>query len=279
MLQSNPPRALSGNKKPKKKSMSSEKASKVKLDGHENEGGLSSTLGNNASVIPGQGKTDVKYFDKNLSAKKKCIRIQFSLYAIDSKYWTESDISEYCKDCCKIFPENFDDYLNNKDKFKEELKIPISKLYEVLKKKENLKEYLKHIILNVDEIDYITMLNDNNIHEIYDSNEFIDILIDNIIVETSKCRKKGDTEKNKVLFKINVQKNTKKGIKMNSVNLIENEIRCSSKGHYKEWLCVCNRNRLLKLLNDKINEKEITHDGKIMLMGKSITNFKNISNN
>jgi len=39
MLQSNPPRALSGNKKPKKKSMSSEKASKVKLDGHENEGG------------------------------------------------------------------------------------------------------------------------------------------------------------------------------------------------------------------------------------------------
>jgi len=201
------------------------------------------------------------------------------LYAIDSKYWTESDISEYCKDCCKIFPENFYDYLNNKDKFKEELKIPISKLYEVLKKKENLKEYLKHIILNVDEIDYITMLNDNNIHEIYDSNEFIDILIDNIIVETSKCRKKGDTEKNKVLFKINVQKNTKKGIKMNSVNLIENEIRCSSKGHYKEWLCVCNRNRLLKLLNDKINEKEITHDGKIMLMGKSITNFKNISNN
>ena len=96
---------LTGNEKPKKKSMSSEKASKVKKDGHKNEDDLSSILGNNASVIPGQGKTDVKYFDKNLSAKKKCKRIQFSLYSLDSKYWTESDISEYCKDCCKIFPE------------------------------------------------------------------------------------------------------------------------------------------------------------------------------
>ncbi|NCA22808.1 MAG: hypothetical protein EBS86_16960, partial [Crocinitomicaceae bacterium] len=63
----------------------------------------------------------------------------------------------------------------------------------------------------------------------------IDLLTDNLVVENSKAIKAHDYANQKVILK-------------NIHNVIELEIRNSSAGHYREFLCVCNRDKLMKML-------------------------------
>ena len=75
---------------PKKKAMSSEKASQVKKDGHKNEDDFSILVG--GKKITGTGKTDCILNDKHYSLKQICKRIQFGLYNINSEYWKKEEI-------------------------------------------------------------------------------------------------------------------------------------------------------------------------------------------
>jgi len=111
----------------------------------------------------------------------------------------------------------------------------------LLENNENLKHLLNFFIRNYT-IDYIGFEFVRH-HKIYDAIAFIDYLSKNLIVENSKKRKTGEYDNQKVILKASL--NGKK-----PVNIIELEIRNSSAQHYCEFLCVCNREKLVKLISN-----------------------------
>jgi hypothetical protein len=224
---------------PRKKAMSSEKASQVKKDGHKNEDDFSLLVG--GKKITGTGKKDCLLNDKQYSLKKICKRIQFSLYTKDSNYWEKTDkIHKACLECLNIYPSSFEEYTADKHNIKLKLAECMLNLKTLLKNNENLKHLLNFFIRNYT-IDYIGFEFTTH-HKIYDAIALIDYLSENLIVENSKKRKNGEYDNQKVILKASF--NGKK-----PVNIIELEIRNSSATHYCEFLCVCNRDKLVELIS------------------------------
>lgn len=256
----------------KKKAMSSEKASKVKKEGHSNETDFSLMIPG-SEVLEGTGKVDVQYKNYSFSLKKECKRIQMALYSLESKNWLETSPSAMlCKDCLTIYPKNFEEYVNEKQHYKELLREKMVNLKNHLCLKENLREYLNLIIFKNGEVHFLVM-KDKGLQYIYESSEVLDVLLNNVEVFNSSALKKGDIPEQKVVIK-SKQTNTSGGIKW--VNLIEIEVRNSSKGHYAQMLCVCNRDILFSLLNKNI-EKTNQYE-KIVLFGKSNILYEEIQN-
>lgn len=230
----------------KKKAMSSDKASKVKKDGHTNEDDFAKLLPGSI-VVPGTGKTDIEYKGYSFSLKKECKRIQMALYSIKSKNWINtSESAGKCKECLKIYPEKYEDYLIKKDEYKELLREKMVNLKEHLSVKENLYEFLNLIIFKNGDVDFLVM-KDKNLQYIYHSTDVLKILLDNVEISNSQALKVGNVPEQKVIIKSQNKKNK-------LTNLIEIEIRNSSKQHYAQMLCVCNRDNLFELLNNNIEE-------------------------
>jgi hypothetical protein len=247
----------------KKKAMSSEKASVVKKAGHANETDFAALIG--GSVVPGRGKGDVVKNGTLFSLKKVCKRIQVALYSKNSKNWVESSPSAMiCKDVLTIYPETFDDYKASKDHFKSLLRPKMIAFKEHLSEPINLKKYLSLVFTHSGEVEFLVM-KDGNKQYVFDAAEAIDTIVSCAQIANSKARKAGDTPEQKVLVTI-----PKGGI---FINLLELEIRNSSKGHYAEFLCVCNRDPLLQLLQDSIKEEVVFFDC-IVVRGKAVQNFE-----
>jgi hypothetical protein len=223
----------------KKKAMTSEKASQVKKGGHKNEDNFSILDGGKKNT--GTGKTDYIKDNKQYSLKQICQRIQFALYTKNSNYWKKEDkIQKACLDCLDVYPSTFQNYTDNKHNIKINLGKHMLILKTLLENKENLKELLNFFIRN-DEIDYIGF-EFTTCHKIYDAIAFTDYLSKNLIVENSKKRRNGEYDNQKVILKASLDGKL-------SVNIIELEIRNSSEKHYREFLCVCNRDKLVKLIS------------------------------
>jgi len=215
----------------KKRAMTSVKASEVKLAGHKNEVDFAELVG--GSRVPGTGKADCIWNDQKYSIKKVCKRIQFALYKQTSTYWNTTSASLACLQCLGALPDTYEKYQESKHESKLKLAEAMKHLKEVLEDKSNLRDLLDLFIRN-GEIHGIVM-EDTCEYKIYDAKEVIDLLTDNLVVENSKAIKAHDYANQKVILK-------------NIHNVIELEIRNSSAGHYREFLCVCNRDKLMKML-------------------------------
>jgi hypothetical protein len=247
----------------KKKAMTSEKASIVKKDGHINETDFATLIG--GQVIPGQGKTDVSKNGFNFSLKKICHRIQVALYSRNSKNWSESSQSSLiCKNILTLYPETFHEYQENKNHFKNLLRERMIAFKDHLSQVNNLKEYLTLVFTNSGEVHFIVM-KDGDKQYVFDANEAIDAIVNAARIVNSTARKKGDTPEQKVL--VTIPKNN------NYRNLLELEIRNSSNGHYAEFLCVCNRDRLFEHLKKTITEEAVYKDV-LVIRGKAIQDFQ-----
>lgn len=249
----------------KKKAMSSEKASFVKKAGHINETEFALIIG--GQVISGQGKPDVVKNDFYFSLKKVCKRIQVANYCRTSKSWVESSPSAMiCKDILTIYPESFDDYKVNKHQIKTMLRPKMIAFKEHLSEPANLAEYLSLVFTKSGKVQFIVM-KEGTKHYIFDSAEAIDIIVESAIIINSRARKAGDTHEQKVL--ITIPNGKGKGYQ----NLLELEIRNSSKGHYASFQCGCNRDPLLRLLKSSIVEEAIFKDN-LVVRGKAIQDFE-----
>jgi hypothetical protein len=245
----------------KKKAMSSEKASKVKTDGHTNEDDFAKLIPGSA-VIKGTGKTDVQYKSFNFSLKKICKRIQMALYTQNSKNWLESSpSSQACKRCLEIYPKTFEEYKANKTYYKDLLREKMIQLKDHLSVLENLREYLSLIMFKNEEVNFLVM-KDKEQQYIYYFEDVLNTLLENVEVFNSKALKAGDVPEQKVIIKCRNEKNVLS-------NLFEIEVRNSSDQHYAEMLCVCNRDKLFELLNSHLKEEKIVKNS-IVLRGKAI---------
>jgi hypothetical protein len=238
--------------RPKKKSMSSEQASFVKKDGHQNEQEFGQLLAGSV-VKTGREKADIEYNGYTFSLKKMCKRIQFALYSRKSSNWlTDTESFRLCKECLDIYPETYDMYKKNKTFYKENLREKIIALKNYLSSNtEHLREFLSWIMFK-NNVDFL-VLKDHTQHYIYYSKQVVDTLVEYVQITTSQVVKRNDYPDQKVLLKC---ENKNKKI----TNLIEIEIRNSTPQHFARLLCVCNRDVLFYLLQEKIKVEQTLVD-------------------
>lgn len=240
-----------------KHAMTSKEASEKKIRGHKVEEDVAKCFG--GDVARGRDKVDVIIHNKKCSVKKISKRLQLTLLSIHSKCMVKNKICRLLQECQYSFPENRTDYTKNKVKYKKLLQKPMTKLKDYLQDKENLKNYLKFVFTNLEDGFLLIIEYSDHSYYIFDMDEVIDKLTENIIVINSRARSYCDMDSQKVIFKIKI------GDKL--INLVDNEIRNSGKNHYREFLAVCNSEKLIYfLLNNLPKNRSIKHG---ILFGKA----------
>ncbi|WDU82382.1 hypothetical protein [Caloramator sp. Dgby_cultured_2] len=125
----------------KKKAMTSEKASKVKRQGHEDAREFAGVLGIAQEFIyEPQAKRDVVdtegYAYSVKSGEKKWQIFLYGKSRFESDYdFNASPLGDLFLECINCFPESYDEYKKNKLKCKENLKKPMRRLCEELSKR------------------------------------------------------------------------------------------------------------------------------------------------
>jgi len=216
----------------KKRAMTSEKASIVKKQGHKNQDRFAEIM-NGIKSDDHTGKIDVRIQEKTYSLKKECKRIQFALYTISSRRWRNmSNMTEMCKLCLSILPTKFYEYKQDIQRYKKLLGEKMECLKESCQDKSKLKELLEIFIRGrSNEVQYV-VFNFKGEDYIFQADEMIDKLVQNTNVSTSSKKSIVSEDAQKVIIR-------------DKCNIIEMEIRKSSESHYREFLCVANRDKFI----------------------------------
>jgi len=251
---------------PKKKAMTSEKASFVKKRGHTNAREFAELLGIG------------KEFKRDPKAKKDVIDLEGYSYSVKSgeKKWQiflygekrfkedygfqamngMADLSLACINC---FPLQRGKYLENKKLYKEKLKEPMRKLCEKLKEKRLLGAFLDKSLFNSGEVDFFVIKDNSNYH-VFWGRDVVEILTKDFEVNNSKARIKGQFDDQKVIFKVARR------------TYGEIEIRNDSEIHYREVKFWLDRNLIFNFLKSEI--KLLKKNKRIILYGNAIKKLK-----
>lgn len=257
-----------------KRAMSSQKASAVKLAGHAKEREFAHLIGLGSSYQNDKkAKKDVIDHNGDGHSIKSGDWWQIFLYSIsriqnDYGFLAMNGMGQLILDCLNVFPQNFDDYKANKQKYKNLLKIPMTKLCEKLQDKNRLKAFLSKSIFNGGEVQFLTVFSKDTrkIHIFY-YEDVVDVLAENFSVENSKARTSNQTDAQKVLFK-------------SSTNIGEIEVRNDSTLHYKEIKFRLNAKKTLDILTSNLKNFDLPStinkipNDRIYRYGKAIKKFK-----
>ena len=247
----------------KKKAMTSEKASYVKLKGHSDAREFAECLG-----IGKEFKSDPR-------AKKDVIDLEGYSYSVKSgeKKWqiflygetrfkedytfkSMNGLGELFLKCIESFPKLRNDYLKNKQLYKMRLQKPMRELCQKLKEKRLLGAFLDKSIFNSGEVDFLVVKEGRFFH-IFWNRDVVEVLLKNYEVENSKARGKGQIDDQKVVFKVSGKTHG------------EIEMRNDSEIHYREVKFWLDRNLTLNLLKSEIKKvKALTE--RIFLYGKAV---------
>lgn len=253
----------------KKRAMSSEKAQKVKKKGHSDEKEFAEVIGMKDEYK--NGATDKKdVVDQNgdtHSLKGGDKRWQIFLYGI-KRFQTDQiykvmggvgdGIGTLIHDCLDCFPEKFDDYELDKEKYKQLLKSKMIALGGKLQNNNIFSAFLLKSMFNCGEVIYLTIKNDDKFHVFY-NNDVIDILTKNLLRETSKAIAEGQMDYQKVTM-VYKEKN---------VGTIE--IRHDSKEHYRQAVFSLDKTPIFELLSSSTTKED--WGDKVCVYGKAIKKF------
>lgn len=251
----------------KKRAMSSEKASYVKRKGHEDA--------EEFAILLGIGKE----FKRDPRAKKDVIDYEGRAYSIKGgeKKWQiflygkkrfENDkifkginrLGEIFIKCIESFPENRQDYLNNKRFYKEQLRSPMKELCKELNNPNILGAFLEKAIFNGAEVDFLVIKENNEFH-VFWREDVISVLSNAYKVENSKARNAHQVDEQKVVFKVEGKTHG------------EIEMRTDSDIHYREVKFWLHKGLTFNLLISKITPKKQIKE-KIFLYGDAIKKLK-----
>ncbi|MEO0097196.1 MAG: hypothetical protein ABIK78_03760 [candidate division WOR-3 bacterium] len=258
---------------PKKKAMSKEKASYVKRKGHEDSREFAELLGigKEFKSEPQAKKDVIDEYGYSYSVKSGEKKWQIFLYGktrFESNYTFQgmNGLGEIFLECIKSFPENREEYLNNKEFYKKKLQEPMRKLCEKLKEKRILKAFIDKSMFNSGEVNFL-VIKEEEIFHIFWSREVIEVLSNNYEVENSKKRGKNQFDDQKVVFKVSGKTHG------------EIEMRNDSDIHYREVKFWLDKKSTFNLLISQIKEKREIKNGRIILYGESIKKlYKKLSN-
>lgn len=258
----------------KKRAMSSEHARSVKLSGHTRERLFANSIGLGSEYKhDGQAKKDVIDFNGDCHSIKSGTWWQIFLYRssrIENDYGFKAmnGMGELILSCLNVFLDNRDDYLKDKDKYKNLLQKPMKELCLKLQDKNRLQAFLSKSIFNGGEVSYLTIFENNDDIHVFYYRDVVDVLSSSISIDNSKAKSKGQFDNQKVLFKYD------------NKNIGEIEVRNDSKQHYKEIKFRLNAIKTLDILKENIKTSEkpniinkIKNDS-ITCYGQAIKKFK-----
>ncbi len=255
----------------KKRAMSSEQASLKKTKGHLVEQEFASLINGEVNAGAQQKKKDV--IDKNHCSHSVKSGKYWQIFLYRRSRWESNtvfkglgNISKIMIECLDSFPEDREDYLSNKHKYKIQLQVPMLRLLFELKKENILGAFLSKALFNDGEVDYLTIMRSDNIFHIFNKDEVVKTLENNVNLANSRARKSNEYDCQKVLLKLPKNKNE-------FVNVGEIEMRTDSKQHYREMKCRFHGLKTFEFLASKIIEREVRNP-RIIVYGKAIKTFK-----
>ncbi len=239
-------------------------SSKKKIQGHKNEAIFSNLI--NGQVLKGTKKGDVKDKNESLHSVKSSKKWQIFLYSCSRI--SQCLHLKILKNCQESFPENYNAYLIDREKcisFKENyiekngrkiaktlsneevsknigknlyvsskylLRENTKKVSEILKDKKILKSFYNEALFNNDEVNYLTIKDNENVKDIFkifDKDDVLNILTENTFPSISKAGRVPEdfnVEGQKVL--LCYRKDSKK-LKI----IVEIEVRNDSESKYR----------------------------------------------
>ena len=245
----------------RKRAMSSDRARYVRQLGHEDAKDFAIRLGIGQEFNSDpQAKKDI--IDQNgfsYSVKSGQKKWQIFLYSRnrfkDNTEFKATQFSDLFLRCIDAFPPTFEEYKNNKKESKLKLQKPIREISEKLQDKVMLEFFLSKAMFNNNEVDFL-VVKDHNDFYIFDSKDVVKTFVNNFSVTTSKARRIGEYDDQKVVFKCF------------NVSIGEIEMRTDSKVHYKEVKFWLNKPLTLKLLMENIPLLDKNDTTKIYLHAK-----------
>jgi hypothetical protein len=246
----------------RKRAMTTEQAREVRRKGHEDARLFAEKLGIG------------KEFQSDPTAKKDIIDSEGHSYSVKSgqKKWQiflygktrfkedyvfqgMNGVAQILLECINSFPENREEYLEDKSRYKERLSQNMEKLKEKLSERRLLKSFLDKSLFNSGEVNFF-VIKENEIFHLFSSRDVVDSLSEVYEVENSTARRKGEMESQKVVFKVN-------GITNGEI-----EMRNDSDVHYREIKFWLDKKKTLNILKEKIKEGKKYNDF-IVVYGKA----------
>jgi hypothetical protein len=248
---------------PKKKAMTSEKASFVKRKGHEDAREFADVLGigKEFKSDPTAKKDVIDFEGYSYSVKSGEKKWQIFLYG-ESRFLTDftfksmNGLSEIFLECIRSFPKSRAEYLKDKRQYKEKLKEPMRKLCQKLQDKRLLAGFIDKSIFNSGEVDFLVVKEGKQFH-VFWGRDVVKVLAESLEVKNSKARTNLQLDDQKVVFKFAGK------------TIGEIEMRNDSDIHYREVKFWLGKSQTLDLLISKITPAKKVSE-KLILYGNAI---------
>lgn len=242
-----------------------DQAREYRLQGHEAAERFAECVGGATYQRDQHAKKDViDPAGDTHSVKSGQIKWQIFLYrrsrfASDYGFQALNGIGLLLIECIDAFPPARADYEQDKLAAKERLRIPMREIKNRLQNKNLFKAFLKKAIFNGEEVNYLTIYDDDIFH-VYWNADVVEVMGDNFTVENSRSSR-GNPDCQKVLFKYNDK------------NVGELEMRNDSEQHYREVRFNMLKKPCCELLQTHILDKYPYPDQPIVSYGEAISKF------
>lgn len=246
----------------------SEQARQYRQDGHDNAAifafllGLPSDYRNRETakkdVVDPSGDT---HSIKSGQRKWQIFLYGRSRFLNDDGFQAMNGIGNLLAHCIDSFPSSFEEYQLNRDEYKERLRPQMRDLKDRLQRKALLRAFLSKAIFNAGEVDYLTVL-DNDQYHVFDSQDVVTILAENFTVANSVKRQPGQFSDQKVVFQFDGK------------NVGEVEMRNDSDRHYRQIRFNMDKPRVMSMLYG-FSTDPIEFIPEIMKYGNAIQKFGN----
>lgn len=251
---------------PKKRAMTSERASFVKRQGHRDAKEFAQLLGLEDDYLndPKAKKDVIDKSGDSYSVKSGEKKWQIFLYGKtrfeeDYTFQAMNGMARFFLQCIESLPKTFAEYQQNKALYKERLQEPMIQLCRKLQDKNMLSALIDKAMFNSGEVNYLAIKHEGKFH-VYWARDVVEILKNKITVENSKARYANQTPNQKVVFKVSGK------------TIGEIEMRNDSPKHFREIKFWLSKKHIVTLLRESISPIK-QYSERICLYGQAVKKF------
>lgn len=259
-----------------KRAMTSSQAREVKVQGHVNERQFAALIGGHVNKGSHTDKKDVLDQNDGTHSVKAGEWWQIFLYgrdriATNTMFQALGDTGEILLECIDSFPENYDDYLANKDAAKQAVRPHMKNLLAELQKPKIGRAFFEKALFDGGNADYLSvypypgrardLLEKKSFH-IFHKDDVVQALMGDISFANSQARRKGQVSEQKVVLKSSLL----------GRQIGEIEIRTDRKDHYRRVKFRLNSEAMTQILKDSL-PPAAKPSGKIYTYGKAVQPF------
>jgi hypothetical protein len=182
-----------------------------------------------------------------------------SRFLQDRQFRVMNGIGDILLQCIDAFPEDYGDYLSDKQRYKERLRPHMRELRQKLSDKQRCAAFVDKSMFNAGEVEYLTVLDDQCYH-VFHREDVVSAVADNVAVENSKKRARNQTADQKAVFKW-------------GTIIGEIEMRRDNSHRRREIKFWLNKPRTMHLLRASILQHETLVPNTLIVYGQAVSKF------